>query len=102
MTLTITETFIESDVTRHNATKGRDGWSVSWFGVRMDRNAAITAMTLTELVARRELDTPGGQALAQALASELDLLVAEAVRLIETRDQDHRYVKRHHATPEED
>lgn len=95
MTLTITDSFIESDVTRHNASKGDDGWTVSWFGVRMDRNSAITAMTLTELVARHEHETPGGRHLAAGLAAELRIDVADAVRLIETRDQDHRYVQRH-------
>jgi hypothetical protein len=94
MVLTITDRMIESDVTRHNAVKGPDGWDVSWFGVRMDRNAAITAMTLTEIVARYEHNTPGGRILAQGLAHELDIpTVEDAVRLIETRDQDHRYVK---------
>lgn len=94
MTLTITDSFIESDVTRHNAVKGQDGtWDVSWFGVRMNRNAAITAMTLTELVATYEHNTPGGQVLARGLADELNLDLVDAVRLIETRDQDHRHVR---------
>lgn len=93
MTLTITESRIDSDVTRHNAMKDDDGWwDVSWFGVRMDRNAAITAMTLTELVAQYEYNTPAGQVLAKDLAAELDIpTVADVVRLIE-RDQDHRYI----------
>lgn len=33
MTLTITDKLIESDVTRHNAMKGHDGWDVSWFRI---------------------------------------------------------------------
>ncbi len=101
MTLTITETFIESDATRHTAMRGHDGWTVSWLHGGLGMNAAITAMTLTELVARREHETPDGQVLARDLAAELDIpSVAEAARLIE-KDQDHRY-PRHGArnTPE--
>jgi hypothetical protein len=94
MALTITDSFIESDVTRHTAMKGHDGWTVSWLHGGLDRNAAITAMTLAQMVAQYEHNTPGGQVLARGLAAELGIpTVTDAVRLIE-KDQDHRYVRR--------
>jgi hypothetical protein len=58
MTLHITDTLITSDVTHHTATKGESGWTVTWWnpaklGERtFDRNAAITAMSLAEEVAK--------------------------------------------------
>lgn len=54
MTLHITDDAITSDETRHTARLlplGRGAWEVSWLpGRLLDRNAAITAMTLAELV----------------------------------------------------
>jgi len=54
MTLTIQDESISSDTTRHTAhlVPGHERtWRVSWLpGRLMDRNAAITAMTLAEVV----------------------------------------------------
>ena len=62
MTLTIQDDNISSDRTRHTAclTPGHDhAWRVSWLpGRLMDRNSAITAMTLAEVVATDEVN-PG-------------------------------------------
>jgi hypothetical protein len=58
VTLNITDTLIESDLTHHTATKGATGWDVSWWdpsrlGERVfDKNHAITAMSLAEEVAK--------------------------------------------------
>ena len=49
MTLTITGTTMTSDHTAHTARQvpGRNCWEVSWLpGQALDRNTAITAMTL--------------------------------------------------------
>lgn len=66
MALTIAESYIESDVTRHTAMQGPRGWSVSWLHDGLDKNAAITAMTLTEVVAQYEHTTPDGHILARS------------------------------------
>ena len=59
MTLTITDKIMRSDQTAHTARlchfEAGDAWQVSWLPHRlMDRNAAITAMTLAELVSEGE------------------------------------------------
>jgi hypothetical protein len=51
MSMTITGTTMTSDQTAHTArhVPGRNGWQVSWLpGQILDRNTAITAMTLAE------------------------------------------------------
>jgi hypothetical protein len=51
MTLTITDTTMTSDQSAHTARHApeRNGWEVSWLpGQTLDRNTAITAMTLAE------------------------------------------------------
>ena len=56
MTLTINDTSMTSDYTAHTAqeTPSRNGWEVSWLpGQTLDRNTAITAMTLADLADRR-------------------------------------------------
>jgi hypothetical protein len=59
MTLTIQDDNISSDHTRHTArlAPGHEhAWQVSWLpGRLMDRNTAITAMTLAEVVATEEV-----------------------------------------------
>jgi hypothetical protein len=58
MTLRITDTAMTSDQTAHTARQasGRDGWEVSWLpGQTLDRNAAITAMTLADTTAETGL-----------------------------------------------
>ncbi len=57
MTLTINDTSMTSDYTAHTAqeTPGRDGWEVSWLpGQILDRNTAITAMTLADTAAEHD------------------------------------------------
>ena len=54
MTLTIADTAMSSDRTAHTArhAPGRNGWEVSWPpGQTLDRNTAITAMTLADTAA---------------------------------------------------
>jgi hypothetical protein len=62
MTLTIQHDIISSDHTRHTArlVPGHaQAWQVSWLPSRlMDRNTAITAVTLAEVVATDEVN-PG-------------------------------------------
>jgi hypothetical protein len=51
MTVTITDTTMTSDQTAHTARHApdRNGWDVSWLpGQTLDRNTAITAMTLAD------------------------------------------------------
>ena len=58
MTLTINDTTMTSDHTAHTARHSADwnGWEVSWLpGQILDRNTAITAMTLADTAAEREL-----------------------------------------------
>jgi hypothetical protein len=58
MTLIINDTTMTSDQSRHTArySDHRNGWEVSWLPGRvMDRNTAITAMTLADAAAGHEL-----------------------------------------------
>ena len=65
MTLTINDSSMTSDQSAHTARHepGRNGWEVSWLpGRTLDRNTAITAMTLADTLAERDLaeDTGSG------------------------------------------
>ena len=58
MTLTIGDTGMSSDQSGHTARHrpDRGGWEVSWLpGQVLDRNTAITAMTLADLTAGQNL-----------------------------------------------
>jgi len=58
MTLTITDTTMTSDHTAHSARQApsRDGWEVSWLpGQTLDRNTAVTAMILADMVSKADL-----------------------------------------------
>ena len=58
MTLTIDDTAMSSDRTAHTAryVPDRNGWEVSWLpGQTLDRNTAITAMTLADTAAEQDL-----------------------------------------------
>ena len=58
MTLTINDTTMTSDQTAHTARHApeRKGWEVSWLpGRLLDRNTAITAMTLADTAAEQDL-----------------------------------------------
>jgi hypothetical protein len=83
MTLTIDDTTMTSDQSAHTARQApsRNGWEVSWLpGQTLDRNTAITAMTLAEAAAGTGLHE--GHRLwphIQDWAAELGLTGPEAV-----------------------
>jgi len=83
MTLTITGTTMTSDHTAHTArhAPGRNGWKVSWLPCQaLDRNTAITAMTLAEVAAKDDLHE--GHRLwphIQGWAAELGLTGPDAI-----------------------
>ena len=59
MTLTINDAAMTSDQTAHTArlAPGQDLWEVSWLpGRSLDRNSAITAMTLADLTGEHDLN----------------------------------------------
>lgn len=82
MTLSITDSVMTSTATDHQAAKvTREGvWSCTWCpDLQLDRNQAITAMTIAEEVSR------GAQAdvdLITTLAHELDLFGWRAVQMV--------------------
>ena len=86
MTLTIHDTTMTSDQTGHTArqTPSRNGWEVSWLpGQTLDRNTAITAMTLADTAAER--DVREGHRLwphIQSWAGELGLTAPDAITRI--------------------
>lgn len=97
MALTITDRIMRSGQTAHTARLRRfgagDAWQVSWLPQRlMDRNAAITAMTLAELVSEGEgmgLHDDPRWPVVDALAAELGLGGSNAVaRISETGHQE--------------
>lgn len=89
MTLTIADDRMTCDVSTHYAFRVRDSWQVSWLGAgyRLDRNGAITAMTIAETLGhqpRTAIETASAKErlLLASLASELDVTLNEAVALI--------------------
>ena len=86
MTLTIKDTTMTSDQTTHTArhAPGRNGWEVSWLpGQTLDRNTAITAMTLADTTAETGLHE--GHRLwphIQSWAQELGLTAPDAIARI--------------------
>ena len=83
MTLTITDTTITSDQSAHTARHApeRNGWDVSWLpGQPLDRNTAITAMTLADTTTEPGLRE--GHRLwphIQSWAQELGLTAPDAI-----------------------
>ena len=83
MTVTISDTAMTSDRCRCTArhSPDRNGWEVSWLpGQTLDRNTAITAMTLADTTADPDLHQ--GHRLwphIQSWAAELGLTAPEAV-----------------------
>ena len=83
MTLRITDTAMTSDQTAHTARQapGGQGWEVSWLpGQRLDRNAAVTAMTIAGAAADPDLGE--GHRLwphLQGWAGELGLTAPDAL-----------------------
>jgi hypothetical protein len=60
MTLTINDTTMTSDRSAHTArhSPDRNGWEVSWLpGRLLDRNTAITAMTIADMAGPGDLHT---------------------------------------------
>lgn len=92
MAIRITDDRMTSDQTCHRARSsryasadGRGAWIVSWLPLRLlDRNQAITALTLAEWVATHEVSREHRHvALLDVWAAELHLPAAEAVCQIE-------------------
>ena len=83
MTLTINDTTMTSDQAAHTARHApdRNGWAVSWLpGQLLDRNTAITAMTLADITAQADLHE--GHRLwpfVQGWAEELGLTAPDAI-----------------------
>ena len=92
MTLTINDTTMTSDQTAHTARQAadRNGWEVSWLpGQTLDRNTAITAMTLADTTADR--DVREGHRLwphIQGWAEELGLTAPDAIARISQQPSD--------------
>jgi hypothetical protein len=83
MSIGITDDQMNCNATGHTARRTDTGWQVSWLpGRTLDRNQAITAMTLGEAAGR---DPQPGDRLwpfAEGWAAELSLpSAAEAVRM---------------------
>ena len=87
MTLIIQNGNISSDTTRHTACLApghENAWQVSWLpGRHMDRNSAITAMTLAEVVATDDVN-PGHRLWLhiEGWSAELGLTVPDALTWI--------------------
>ena len=84
MTLTITGATMTSDQTAHTARLAPGGqhlWEVSWLpGRALDRNSAITAMTLADLTGEHGLDERHQLwPFTQGWAAELGLTGADAI-----------------------
>ena len=92
MTLTINDTTMTSDHSAHTAwhAPDRNGWEVSWLpGQTLDRNTAITAMTLADTTA--ETDLHEGHRLwphIQNWAEELGLTAPDAITRISQPPRD--------------
>lgn len=80
----ITDEAMRSEATSHTATRTPDGWAMTWLPGRiLDRDAAVTAMTIAETVAMGRAH-PGDRLWAhvQNWAAELDLGAPDAVRRV--------------------
>jgi len=83
MSISITDDHMVCDATGHTARRTETGWQVPWLpGRTLDRNQAITAMTLGEAAAPGPLPGDRIWPFAEGWAAELGLpSAAEAVRL---------------------
>ena len=83
MTLTINDTTMTSDQTVHTARHApdRNGWEVSWLPSQpLDRNSAITAMTLADHTSEPDLNEQHRLwPFIQGWAAELGLTGADAI-----------------------
>ena len=87
MTVTIYDTAMSSDRTAHTARRAPGSqhlWEVSWLpGRAVDRNSAITAMTLAGHVGDRDLDEQHHlRPFIQGWAAELGLTGSDAINRI--------------------
>jgi hypothetical protein len=97
MSLTINDSSMTSDQTPHTARHSpeRNGWEVTWLpGQTLDRNTAITAMTLADTTA--EQDPREGHRFwpaIQSWAEELGLTAPDAIARISQPpgDINHQY-----------
>jgi hypothetical protein len=74
MALSIADTAMTSDLTRHSARHSSGEWRVSWLpGRTVDRNQAVTALSIAETVAQKPSLSPGdrGWPVVKAWAAEL-------------------------------
>lgn len=89
------DNLISSNFSRHRATRGKDGgWTVSWLpGRTLDRNQAITAMTIAEAVKSHTDDLADSQSQLwghiDGWAAELDLSGPHAVTEASLDPEDH-------------
>jgi hypothetical protein len=83
MTLTINDTTMTSDHSAHTAwhSPDRNGWEVTWLpGQILDRNTAITAMTLADTAAEQDLhERHRLWPFIQSWAGELSLTAPDAL-----------------------
>jgi hypothetical protein len=86
--ITITDTHMTSPATPHTATATSKGWEVSWLpGRTLDRNQAITAMTIASIVGTKgvpRVDDPVWLHL-DGWAAELSLTAPGAVARVSAR-----------------
>lgn len=83
MSLKITDKLIESSVTQHKAEDWGTGWYVTWIdGPPVDRNAAITAMTIAELVESGAAEGSKDWPIVRDFARELGMTAQEAAAKI--------------------
>jgi len=87
VSLRITDAAMTSSITSHTARRETGGmWSVSWLpspSLPLDRNAAITALTLAELVAAGVSNSAHQQwPHVVSFAAELGLTADDAIYLI--------------------
>jgi hypothetical protein len=100
VTLQINDTTMTSDQTAHTARQrpDRTGWEVSWLPSQtLDRNTAITAMTLADVTAGHDLRE--GHRLwphIQGWAEELGMTASEAIAYLSPPPGD---INRQHEQP---
>jgi hypothetical protein len=87
MNLLITQDVIVSQDTGHTAARVEGGWTLSWLPGRVvDRDQAVTGMTLAETVAETWGPVDLRSPLIRSFAAELGLSAAEAIELTTATD----------------
>lgn len=84
MSLTVHKHLMTSTVTSHVASgDDADGWGVSWApGRRLDRNQAVSAMTVAELVESGASEGTRDWSVVRSLAAELGMTATQAAAMI--------------------